>query len=1034
MGCGASLTDIEFPGSQKRISGLSKDEPEIRSPSHVSGTSKATRTRVSDTLTLHYAVISQRGYYPDAPDKPNQDAFTVIPNFNEDKNQFYCGVFDGHGANGDACAKFARKECPECMKRFQKKKTLSPLEAYYKSFEDANARLHASIIDDSGSGTTAICMLLENETAHIANVGDSRAVLATFSDGKLVAQALSVDQTPYRTDERNRVVRAGARIMTMDQLEGIAPLHENWSEKLNGELDEEGDPPRVWSPFGPFPGTAFTRSIGDEIAEGLGVIAAPEITSIHISRDDVFIVIASDGVFEFLTSQAVVDLIKSCEDPYVACEKVVAESYRLWLTYELRTDDITIICVYFEFDAVADRRQSRGRAASDTLTSNQIRPVRKGMRTETRRAQMRKDMAELVKEEDIAYRVDDHAIPKSLNEMEVLEKITAGNWLFRHLTQRQRADIYAVMERIEVVKHQVVIQQGDAGDRFYIVESGQYQVSVQNDKAASVVHTYTESMEQEARHASFGELALMHDAPRTSSVSALSPGVLWAIDCRAFRRVFIKAPTPVLIQTLQNVDILKTVSYAQLECLANNLTEVTFQDGEYIIRQGDIGNTFYVIKEGIVSCTIVEVDAITRKKESRQVLRLKENQYFGERALLKEAPRAANVISVGRTKLLRIARREFEQILGSLQEMIDSDSRQREARDVFETAVKQLRQAHHQPQDSIIASSDMQDFRFRYLLQNNGWNYLAVYQQQPQRRRYITVQVFALKHISIEKKAEFSNNMVMHRALHSRTPLITSIQKTWKDSSGFYVAFDAVVVGNLSTLIGESFLSEDIARVYAAQALFALEFIHNAGHVYRNLTVNNILVDMDGYLRFHDLHLMKKLSEDARTYTICGTAEYMAPEMVSACGHNSSVDIWALGVSIFEMLCGETPFAVDSHDMSDNDITMAVYSKISRHNKEDLRFPRDDLTPQAQDLIRMLLDPIAQTRFGCQARISVEKGGSEIRAHPWFDGIDWVQLAAETLEMPHSSNAFKEMQEQTPRTLQPDFEPCRDDIDWLEDF
>lgn len=85
------------------------------------------------------------------------------------------------------------------MRRFQKKRMLSLLEAYYKSFEDANTRLHASMIDDSASGTTAICMLLENETAHIANVGDSRAVLATLSDGKLVAQALSVDQTPYRT-------------------------------------------------------------------------------------------------------------------------------------------------------------------------------------------------------------------------------------------------------------------------------------------------------------------------------------------------------------------------------------------------------------------------------------------------------------------------------------------------------------------------------------------------------------------------------------------------------------------------------------------------------------------------------------------------------------------------------------------------------------------------------------------------------------------------------------------------------------------
>jgi serine/threonine protein phosphatase PrpC len=69
-------------------------------------------------------------------------------------------------------------------------------------------------------------MFLDDDTIHVANVGDSRAVIATMSDGKLVAQPLSVDQTPYRSDERERVKRSGARVLTMDQLEGIAPIHD----------------------------------------------------------------------------------------------------------------------------------------------------------------------------------------------------------------------------------------------------------------------------------------------------------------------------------------------------------------------------------------------------------------------------------------------------------------------------------------------------------------------------------------------------------------------------------------------------------------------------------------------------------------------------------------------------------------------------------------------------------------------------------------------------------------------------------------
>ncbi|RLN38237.1 hypothetical protein BBO99_00004561, partial [Phytophthora kernoviae] len=381
------------------------------------------KTKVTSKLNTQYAFVSQRGYYPDALDKPNQDSCTILPAFTGDTAKMYFGVFDGHGTTGDLCASFVRKECPERLVRILDRKNCSFLEAYSKSFEETNARLHASRIDDSLSGTTAICMFMDGDTIHVANVGDSRAVIATMSEGKLVAQPLSVDQTPYRSDERERVKRSGARVLTMDQLEGIAPVHDvrrinyNWAANLNDQVDEDGDPPRIWSPYGAFPGTAFTRSLGDEIAETLGVIGVPEITSLQLTEDDRFVVIASDGVFEFLTSQAVVDMVAQYEDPLEACHKVVAESYRLWLTYELRTDDITVICVYFHFSEGTTTANGISLSASPRSNSRrlphhtsekdlvqQLRPVRRGMSKEKRRAQMRKDMAQLVKEEDLAYR------------------------------------------------------------------------------------------------------------------------------------------------------------------------------------------------------------------------------------------------------------------------------------------------------------------------------------------------------------------------------------------------------------------------------------------------------------------------------------------------------------------------------------------------------------------------------------------------------------------------------------------------------
>ena len=109
-----------------------------------------------------------------------------------------------------------------------------------------------------------------------------------------------------------------------------------------------GDPPRVWDATLEKPGCAFSRSIGDNVAKKVGVCAEPEIQAWDLSPDDKFAIIASDGVFEFITSQNVIEMLAKFSDPIEAAKHVVAEAYRLWLTYDDRTDDITMIVLYFE--------------------------------------------------------------------------------------------------------------------------------------------------------------------------------------------------------------------------------------------------------------------------------------------------------------------------------------------------------------------------------------------------------------------------------------------------------------------------------------------------------------------------------------------------------------------------------------------------------------------------------------------------------------------------------------------------------------
>ena len=148
---------------------------------------------------------------------------------------------------------------------------------------------------------------------HIANVGDSRAIVAKRRGNDIVAYPLSIDQTPHRRDERERVRKSGAYVSSLRMVDARQPpLPEPDDPKddpwANAVDDLEADPPRVFHPRdkGGVGGCAFTRSIGDELNEPWGITAEPEMLSMPLTTEDQFIVLASDGVWTFLTNHGVV--------------------------------------------------------------------------------------------------------------------------------------------------------------------------------------------------------------------------------------------------------------------------------------------------------------------------------------------------------------------------------------------------------------------------------------------------------------------------------------------------------------------------------------------------------------------------------------------------------------------------------------------------------------------------------------------------------------------------------------------------------
>jgi serine/threonine protein phosphatase PrpC/CRP-like cAMP-binding protein len=634
-------------------------------------------------LRLRYAFLSQKGYYPDDPHKPNQDAYSITERFGTfESNDSFFAVYDGHGRDGDLCAQFGRDKMPgylakhlnkakerearthraelERMESKNPDRFADPLayvelskeafqQAAKKAYVECNMAMHQDpSLDDSLSGSTAISMYCHGRRNRvtICNVGDSRAVLgkASLEGGGGRQQAfkafpLSRDQTPYRRDERARCRGTGARILSLDQLEGLEPINDRDESQnddedleLGEELDEGGDPPRIWSPNGDYPGTAFTRSLGDAMAEELGVFAEPEMLTRDIKPEDSVIVLASDGIYEFLTNQSVVDICAKFTDPLEACRAVVAESYELWLQYELRTDDITIIVIFIEqmldakdmereFVSSSVRNLGAQRQASIKYTKPEgeedvvlpaegLRPVRNRMTKEKAQEIKKLQQAAMDTEgyaDEMNKEVDLEALytEKTASEKHRIADAIKTSVMFRNITEDQREMIFGVMEPIPVRAGTWVIKQGSVGDRFYIIDEGKFEVRIVADgeeddgTGGALIHVYEGSVAKHV-HPCFGELALMYSAPRSASIIAKSDGHLWGLHRSAFRQVLAQSQgtRQELMKTLKGISLFKTLEDAEVNNLAAAFDEIAFGRGEHIVEQGHFGDSMYVITSG----------------------------------------------------------------------------------------------------------------------------------------------------------------------------------------------------------------------------------------------------------------------------------------------------------------------------------------------------------------------------------------------------------------------------------------------------
>jgi len=206
-------------------------------------------------------------------------------------------------------------------------------------------------------------------------------------------------------------------------------------------------------------------------------------------------------------------------------------------------------------------------------------------------------------------------------------------------------------------------------------------------------------------------------------------------------------------------------------------------------------------------------------------------------------------------------------------------------------------------------------------------------------------------------------------------PFIVDLYATFQDSKRLFMLMEYVNGGELfSYLRREGRVSIDCARFYAAEIVLAFEYLHNLNIIYRDLKPENILIDSKGHLKLADFGFAKVVED--RTWTLCGTPEYLAPEIIGSRGHGKGVDWWALGVLIFEMLAGYPPFYDES--------PFGIYQKI-RLGIVD--YPRH-IEPFARELIAGLLVSDRARRLGC-----LREGAADVKRARFFKSVDWASAA-----------------------------------------
>ncbi|KAK9530947.1 hypothetical protein VZT92_012419 [Zoarces viviparus] len=551
--------------------------------------------------------------------------------------------------------------------------------------------------------------------------------------------------------------------------------------------------------------------------------------------------------------------------------------------------------------------------------------------------------------------------PKSPQSKEMIKDAILDNDFMKNLELSQIQEIVDCMYPVDYGKDACIIKEGDVGSLVYVMEEGKVEVTKEGMKLCTMGPGKV-----------FGELAILYNCTRTATVMTLIQVKLWAIDRQCFQTIMMRTG---LIKHAEYMDFLKSVPTFQglpeetLSKLADVMEETHYEDGEFIIRQGARGDTFFIISKGKVNVTQEDL----ANQEPTHLRELTRGNWFGEKALQGEDVRTANVIAAEAVTCLVIDRDSFKHLIEGLDDVSNKGYEDAEAK------------AKYEAENAFFSSLKLKDFNIIDTLGVGGFGRVELVQLKNEEAKTFAMKILKKRHIVDTRQQEHIRSE-KHIMTEAHSDFIVRLYRTFKDSKYLYMLMEACLGGELWTILRDRGSFEDsTTRFYTACVVEAFAYLHAKGIIYRDLKPENLILDSRGYAKLVDFGFAKKIGFCKKTWTFCGTPEYVAPEIILNKGHDVSADYWSLGILMYELLTGSPPFSGPD--------PMKTYNVILR-GIDMIEFPKK-ITKNAANLIKKLCRDNPSERLG-----NLKNGVKDIQKHKWFEGFNWEGLRKGTLTPP----------------------------------